>query len=448
MSARTKDMTSGSPVRLIVAFALPLMIGNIFQQLYTMVDAMVVGNAVGVSALAALGAADWPTWVIIGIVSGFGQGFAIPVAQSFGSGDYGAIRRAMAGSVILSGGLSVVLTAVSLLVIKPVLRVLNTPGEILADAYLYAVIIFIGTFAQMAYNLLASILRSLGNSRTPLVSIVVASVTNIALDILFVVYFGWGVAGAAVATVISQVLSALICLLVIRKIDFLHLEREDWRPDRETMWGLLRLGTPLAFQNAVIGVGGVVVQNIVNGFGTVFIAGFTATNKLYGLLELAATAFGYSMVSYVGQNLGAGKHRRIRSGTRWALLIGVITAAVISVCMLLFGEAIAGMFISDSPEIEARAVGVAYEYLTIMSWFLPILYLLHIYRSALYGFGDTVVPMISGFAELVMRVAVILTLPGIIGETGVYYAEVAAWAGAAVILAATYYYRQGKLAPT
>ena len=154
------------------------------------------------------------------------------------------------------------------------------------------------------------------------------------------------------------------------------------------------------------------------------------------------------MVSYVGQNLGAGKHRRIRSCTRWALLIGVITAAVISVCMLLFGEAIAGMFISDSPEIEARAVGVAYEYLTIMSWFLPILYLLHIYRSALYGFGDTVVPMISGFAELVMRVAVILTLPGIIGETGVYYAEVAAWAGAAVILAATYYYRQGKLAPT
>lgn len=445
MSVRTKDMTSGNPAKLIISFALPLMIGNIFQQLYTMVDAIVVGNAIGVQALAALGATDWPVWLIIGMVSGFGQGFAIPIARHYGSGDYGAIRKVVTSAVMLSGALAVVLTAVALVAIRPLLQLLNTPTEILGDASLYATIIFACLTAQMAYNLLAAILRAIGNSRTPLIAIAIASVSNIVLDIVFVVFFGWGIAGAAVATVIAQCLSAVICFLAVRKTAFLRIHKEDLRLDKPVLSQLLRLGTPLAFQNVLIAVGGFVVQNIVNGYGMVFIAGFTATSKLEGLLSLAATAFGYSMVTYVGQNLGAKKWRRVRTGVRSAALLGLATAALISTCMLIFGQSIVSLFISDSPEIKERAIGVAYSFLKIMSYFLPVLYMLHIFRSALYGFGDTVVPMVSGIVELVMRVSVILTLPRLIGENGVFLAETAAWVGAAVILIATFCYRASKL---
>ncbi|MDL2232800.1 MATE family efflux transporter [Ruminococcaceae bacterium OttesenSCG-928-L11] len=443
--SQTRDMTVGSPVKLIVVFALPLMVGNVFQQLYTIVDAMVVGNALGVDALAAVGAADWPGWVVLGIVTGFTQGFSIPVSQYFGKEDYKSMRKAVCMMIESSIVLGVLLTVIGLLVAAPALRALNTPAEIFDDALIYLVITYIGILAVTAYNVLASILRALGNGRTPLIAMIIASVTNIVLDVVFVFFFGWGVGGAAFATVLAQMLSAIFCYFNIRKIEILHLTKEDFALDKEMLGRLFALGTPTAFQNAVIGFGGVVVQNVINSFGMVFIAGFTATNKLYGLLELAATSFGFSLVTYTGQNLGAGKYERIRSGVKWGLVLGIGVAAVISVCMLLFGEGIVGMFISDSPELKTQAVAVAFQYLKIMSYWLFILYMLYVYRSALYGLGDTVVPMISGIVELIMRVGIILILPRIMGQDGVYYAEVAAWAGAALILAIAYYVRMHRL---
>ncbi len=445
MHSKTKDMTRGNPAKLILTFALPLMVGNVFQQLYTVVDAMVLGNALGVRALAAVGAVEWLTWVVVGIITGFAQGFTIPVAHAFGRADYQELRRAIANATLISAALAVLLTVVSVAIVRPVLALLGTPGEIVQDSRIYMTIFCLGALPTMAYNLQASILRALGNGRMPLISMIIAAATNIALDLLFVVGFGWGVAGAAIATVIAMCVSSIICFLALRGIDFLRFDKSEWKLNRPMAKQLLRLGLPMAFQNCIIAVGGIVVQTVINTFGMVFIAGFTATNKLYGLLELAATSFGFSMVTYTGQNLGARRYQRIRRGTFTGAIVGVATAVVISAAMLAFGRQIVGLFISDAPDVKARAVEVAYQYLSIMSYLLPVLYLLHIYRSALYGLGDTVIPMWSGIIEFAMRVAVILILPRIIGEFGVYFAEIAAWTGAAILLMVTYYYRERKL---
>lgn len=441
MAERTKDMTTGKPAGLLLSFALPLMAGSICQQLYTMVDTMVVGQVLGVEALAALGAADWLNWMVLGIVMGFTQGFSILISQRFGANDGDGLRRVTAMSTILSAIIAVVTTAASLLTAEPLLRLLNTPEEILPGSLSYLQIIFSGVTIVTAYNMMASILRALGDSRTPLYAMLVASVVNIGLDLLFVMVFHWGIPGAAAATVIAQGCSCVFCLWVLRRLTVLKMQKSDWKPDSVLIRRLFQLGLPMAFQNAVIAVGGLVVQYVINQFGMIFVAGFTATNKLYGLLELAATSFGFSMATFAGQNLGAKKYERIRLGMRSALKIAIATALVISVLMILFGKYVLLLFISGEPEEVAAVLEVAYTYLSIMCSVLFILYLLHLYRSALQGMGDTVIPMVSGIAELTMRISCALLLPIWLGQFGIYFAEIAAWTGAAVILAAFYYIR-------
>lgn len=439
MTSKIKNMTQGKPARLIVLFALPLMAGNIFQQLYTVVDTMVVGKYLGVDALAALGASDWLNWMMLGIVQGFAQGFAIRFAQDFGAGRLEDMRKAIGNSAVLSIVLSVLLVAVGQAIAEPILRILNTPDEIIGDALIYIRIMFMGVPIVMFYNLLACILRSLGDSRTPLYAMIVASVVNIVLDILFVMGFQWGIAGAAAATLIGQLISGTYCLYFIARIPILRLGREDIRPERQLDLRLLGLGLPMAFQNGVIAVGGMIVQSVVNGAGVIFIAGFTATNKLYGLLEIAATSYGYAMVTYVGQNLGAGRIDRIRLGVRQALWIALLTSAVIAACMLALGKLILACFISGTPEEFDAALQVAYRYLSIMSVCLPILYILHVVRSVIQGMGNTVLPMVSGLAEFVMRTGAALILPKIVGDTGIFYAEILAWIGADVVLVSSYF---------
>ncbi len=441
MSAHVKDMTHGSPAKLILTFALPLMLGNVFQQLYTTVDTAIVGQFAGVEALAALGAADWLNWMTLGIVTGFTGGFSIPIAQRFGAGDLKGLRKAVGMSALLGAVIAVVLTLISECIARPVLLLLNTPANVLDLALTYLRVMFAGLCVVMFYNILASLLRALGDSRTPLIAMLIASVINIALDLLFVVVFHWGVAGAAAATVIAQIFSALFCLRAALNLPMLRLTRRDFVPDRPAVRTLIRLGTPMALQNAIIAVGGMGVQYVVNGFGFLFVAGFTATNKLYGLLEIAATSFGFSMATFTGQNLGAQQLSRIEKGLRAAALMGVATALCISAAMLVWGRSILSLFVSESSGSAAEVLDIAYRYLCVMSSILFILYLLHVYRSALQGMGDTVIPMISGFVELVMRVGVAWLLPRFIGQEGIYYAEIAAWTGAAVLLIAAYYAR-------
>lgn len=442
---KTNNLTEGRPWRLLLLFSLPLMAGNIFQQLYTIVDTAVVGKVLGVEALAALGAVEWLNWLALGAIQGFTQGFAILMAQKFGSGEYKRLRQVVANSVFLAALCAVILTVLTQGAADAVLTLLHTPKEIKPISLAYLRILFGGIPVVMAYNLAASILRSLGNGRTPLVAMVLAALINIGLDLLFVPVFGWGVQGAAIATVLAQFFSAVYCFWHIRRIDVLRSEGESRRPERALCVRLMLLGAPMAFQNAVISVGGMIVQTVVNGFGVVFIAGFTATNKLYGLLETAATSYGYAMVTYAGQNMGAGKGERVARGMRAAIVISMITSCVITALMLIFGRLILGCFITADGGTGEAALAVAFHYLSIMALCLPVLYLLHVVRSCIQGLGNTVLPMLSGVAEFVMRTGAALILPTLFGESGIFYAEVLAWLGADMILIPSYFYVMKKV---
>ncbi len=446
MAVHVKNMTTGKPGKLILAFSLSLVAGNVFQQLYTVVDTMVVGKYLGVSALAALGASDWLNWLMLGVIQGLTQGFGIRMAQEFGAGRMEELKKSVGSAAVLSMLSAVVLVAAGQLFARPVLTLLQTPQEIIGYSLLYLRIMFAGVPIVMLYNLLACILRSMGDSRTPLNAMIVASVINIVLDYLFVLGFEWGIAGAAAATLIAQAVSGVFCFYHIKKIAFLKLSRTDFHLQRELCAKLFMLGLPMAFQNGIIAIGGMIVQFVVNRYGVIFIAGFTATNKLYGLLEIAGTSYGYAMVTYVGQNLGAGRYDRIKSGMRAAMGIAMATSAFIAVCMLVFGKYLLGLFISGTPEVVEQTMRIAYFYLAVMSVCLPVLYVLHVTRSALQGMGNTILPMMSGVAEFVMRTLSVIFLPMLLGEAGIFFAEIAAWLGADVVLVISYFTQMKKLA--
>lgn len=439
MRAKIKDMTIGAPLPLIVSFALPLMVGNIFQQLYTVVDTMVVGKALGVDALAALGATDWLYWMLLGMIQGVTQGFGILMAREFGAKQFESLRSVVGSSVTLSALAAVLLLIASQLAAEPVLNLLNTPPEIMGGSLLYLRMMFLGIPIVMAYNLVATVLRSLGDGQTPLYAMIVAAISNILLDLLFVLVLGWGIAGAAIATLIAQGISSVYCLVKIKKIEFLTIQKSHFTLKPAMAGRLLSLGSPMAAQNAIIAVGGMIITAVVNGYGVAFIGGFTAANKLYGVLEIAATSYGYAMITYVGQNLGAVKIQRIKTGMKWAITVALATSALISAVMLIFGQHIVGAFISGTPEEAAAALKVGVTYLSIMSICLPVLYILHVTRSAVQGMGNTVLPMVSGIAEFVMRTGGVLLLPAMMGENGIFVAEVLAWFGADLILVPSFF---------
>lgn len=439
MAAKMKDMTHGRPVGLIVTFALPLMLGNIFQQLYMVVDTMIVGKALGVDALAALGAVDWLNWMMLGLTQGMMQGFAIPMAQAFGARDDKQLRQIVGCAMVLSALCAVAFVAVGQTIARPVLGLLNTPESILDAALQYQRILFYGLPVVVAYNLFACILRALGDGQTPLRAMIVASFINIGLDLLFVLVFHWGIAGAALATVIAQGFSSLFCLVFVLRNPLLKFSRSDFALPRHLVCRLFALGTPMGIQNIMIAVGGMILQSIVNRFGVAFLAGYTAANKLYGILEIAATSYGYAMITYVGQNMGAGRFDRIRSGFWAAMGVAMVTSAVIGGAMVFFGKTILSWFISGNPEDVAVTMQAGYTYLAIMSISLPSLYVLFVSRSSTQGMGNTVLPMVSGIIELVIRTVFAVLLTMMIGETGVFYAEVMAWFGSDIVLLPSYF---------
>lgn len=448
MRSKIKDMTAGAPLPLIISFALPLMVGNIFQQLYTVVDTMVVGKALGVDALAALGATDWLYWMLLGMIQGVTQGFGILMSREFGARQFESLRSVVGSSATLSALSAFLFLILGQAVAEPVLVLLNTPAEIMDGSLLYLRIMFLGIPVVMTYNLLATILRSLGDGQTPLYAMIVAAISNIVLDLLFVLVFRWGIAGAAIATLIAQGISSVYCLLKIKKIQFLTLRKAHFTLHASMAGRLLGLGSPMAAQNAIIAVGGMIITAVVNNYGVAFIGGFTAANKLYGVLEIAATSYGYAMITYVGQNLGAAKIDRIRTGMKWATTVALATSGVIAAVMLLLGQPIVGTFISGTPEEAAAALKVGVTYLSIMSICLPILYILHVTRSAVQGMGNTVLPMVSGIAEFIMRTGGVLLLPAILGENGIFIAEVSAWLGADLILVPSYFYILRRISRT
>jgi len=438
-------MTKGNPYKLLFQFALPLMLGNIFQQMYTLVDTMVVGKGVGVDALAAVGASDWLNWMCFGMVAGLAQGFSIPMAQEFGAGHKDKLRKTIGNAISLAAVCAVVMLIIFQLLARPVLVLLQTPEEVLPVALRYIRIFFAGTPIVMAYNVFAATLRAMGDGKTPLYAMIVASVTNIVLDVLFVIVLPFGIAGAAVATLIAQVVSAFYCYAALRRMEGMQFVKSDFLLTKESTIHLLKLSLPLAFQNAIICIGGMIVQFVVNGFGVLFLAGYTASNKLYGLLEIAAVSFGYAISTYVGQNVGAGEYKRLKSGHVAAIVVSLTTSFVISATMLLLGKTFIGLFLSGTPEEIAAASAVAWRYLLFMSLALSALYLLYAYRSALQGMGNTLIPMLSGILEFLLRTGMVLGLTGFIGSDGIFFAEISAWIGAAILLAISYYVIMAKM---
>ena len=433
--SKTLNMTQGNPLKLLIRFSLPLMFGNVFQQLYTVVDTAIVGKGVGMAALAALGGVDWLNWMMLGIAQGFTQGFSVRVSQKYGEEDIPGLHRFMGQSALLSAVLALFCVLFGQLALPLFLRFLRVPAELSDMASLYTRILFAGLPAVFFFNYCSAMLRAVGDSKTPLIAMAAASVVNIVLDIIAVFMLNWGIAGAAIATLLSQCLSGIICLIKICRTPLLKFSKSDLVPDRKVLGNLMGIGSPSAAKNMIIAIGGMAVMTVVNTFGTAFIAGFTSTNKLYGLLEICALSYGYAVITYVGQNYGAMRFDRIRAGMKSAALLAVATAVVISALMFLFGRPITMLFIStENPADAAQAGNVAYQYLCVMAAWLPVLYILYLLFSALQGLGDSVRPMISGIIELVCRVVIAVAVAFIGYKSGIYLAEIFAWTGAVIYL--------------
>lgn len=439
--ARTLNMTQGKPMKLLFSFALPLMFGNIFQQLYTVVDTAIVGQGVGMTALAALGTVDWLNWMLLGIAQGFTQGFCIRMAQKFGAQDLDGLKRTLGTSILLTALVAIFGTLIAQLGLPLFLKWMQVPGYLIPSATLYSRIIMGGFAAVCFFNLCSSTLRAVGDSKTPLIAMVVAAVTNIVLDVLAVFVLKWGIAGAAIATVFSQLLSGIICAAKIAATAELRFERRHVTMDLSMAKDLMAIGIPGAAKNVIIAVGGMVVQTVVNSFDSMsFIAGFTATNKLYGLLEIAALSYGYAVTTYVGQNYGAGLTPRIRQGVRAANMLALISSVVIAAIMFAFGRPITMLFISREDMALALEAGqTAYRYLCCMSASLPVLYVLYVYMSALQGMGNTIAPMFSAVFELAIRITASIVVAHIGFRDGIFLAEVGAWIGGAATQALGYF---------
>lgn len=439
-----RNMTKGSPVKLLLAFALPLLVANVFQQLYSVADAMVLGRGVGVNALAAAGSTGSVYFFIFGFINGLTHGYSILISQRFGAGDESDMRRTVMNAGYLGFMSAAVITALSLIFSRPLMTLMGTPTDIFDDALLYIRIIFIGIFTTVFYNMLSSILRALGDSMSPLIIILISSAVNIGLDILFVMAFKWGVAGAAWATVLAQLLSGLMCLFVLCRMPVLRFKAGEKRMDKSIIFGLLKLGLPVGIMNSITAIGGMILQGVVNSLGSTIVAAYTAGSKIVGLAEQPCNIIGLSLGTYVGQNLGAGRIDRIKVGVRRGILMVLIVDFFIGGAMILFGRQLTAAFVSG---VEQTVIEASYPYLLCGGAMMWVLGLLFVYRFSLQSLGDTVVPMLSGALELILRISVVLVLSKVfnLGFLSICIAEVSAWFGAAALLCVTYYIRIQKL---
>ena len=435
----TNDMTKGNPVKLILLFSIPLLIGNVFQQFYSMVDTIIVGRFVGVDALAAVGATGSMVFLVNGFATGLTSGFAVLVSQKFGAKDENGLRKAVASAVTLTVISVIVVTLVSLIGAKPLLKLMNTPENIMGDAYTYIKIIYGGVVATVAYNLIASILRALGDSKTPLYFLIVSSVLNVILDLVFIINFKMGVAGAAYATIISQGVSAILCLIyTYKKFIILRLKKEDFNVKRKYYHKHLKIGIPMALQFSITSIGIMTVQAALNVFGSIVIASYTAASKALQLVMQPAITFGVTMATYCGQNLGAKEYGRIKEGVKECTKISIITSIIAGAVLMFLGKYFVMMFISNP---DAEVLKYAQQVLDISAIFFIPLGLIFIYRNALQGIGDSFVPMMAGAYELIARALVAFALPKYLGFIGICLADPVAWFAASIPLGITYFRR-------
>ena len=443
---KTIDMTKGSIFRHLLMFSIPLIIGNVFQQLYNMADTIIVGRTLGMNALAAVGACGSIVFLIIGFASGLTNGFVIMTSQRFGAGDMQGMRRSVATGGIISVVFAALLTTICVLGSRWILNLMNTPEEIITDAYLYLVVICWGIPTTMLYNYLSSIMRALGNSKIPLYFLLLASVLNIILDFVCILTFHMGAMGAAVATVVSQAVSGILCFLYIVKFfPALHLKKEDWKMDKNFTWAHLRLGVPMGAQMAVIASGAIAVQACLNGFGTEVIAGFTASIRIEQLVSQVMMSLGMTLATFVGQNYGARRLDRIKKGVGTTCLMMAVIAIVGGALIFIFGRYLTLIFIDQNEKNVEEVIRYACDFMRVTACFLPALGAVFIFRNTLQGVGQTGIVFVGSIVELCARLATAYLLSVPFGYMGVAFAGPMAWFTSAVMFVFAFLIAMRKL---
>jgi len=436
----TKDMTAGSPAKLLVLFSIPMLIGNIFQQLYSLADTIIIGRTLGVEGLAAIGSVGGVLFFIHGFGIGVTSGLGIVIAQRFGTKNKERIRKSITISVWITLAMTILITLISVGFAEEILLFMDTPAEISKEAEAYFLAMMWGSVAIMAFNLLSNILRSLGDSKLPLVILVISSIMNVALDYVFIVWFSMGVAGAGLATVASQLFASFLCFVYIRKkMTILHFSSEDWRMEPTDFSLPLKISLPIGLQASIIAIGSIVLQKSLNGFGPEAVGGYAIAQKLDIMATLPIASIGIAMATFAAQNYGAGLYARIWAGARISLLLSCAYSILVGAVLLLFGtDLIRLLFDQNDPAV----LGFARTYFIATASFYLVLTTLIILRYTLQGVGDNTAPTFGGIMEMVARVLVPLAFAGLVGYQAVAFANPVAWVGAAVPM--VYAYRQLK----
>ena len=437
-----KDMTSGKPIKLIWNFTIPLLIGNLFQQLYNMADTFIVGRTIGVHALASVGSTGSIIFLILGFANGLTAGLAIPLAQRYGAKNYSGVKRSFYVSILISAVVAILLTILSMVFCRQILEIMQTPVEIIDGAYDYLMVIFAGIFSSMAFNLLSNIFRSIGDAKTPLYFLVIACIMNIILDVVFIAGFGMGVEGAGYATVLSQIFSALACILYIwKKIPILRLNSKDFVAESSDVKEHVRISFPMAFQSSIIAIGAIIIQITLNQLGATAVAAYTAAQKIDQVAILPMMSFGVTMATFVAQNYGAKKYDRIWRGVRDCIKLSLTFAISVGIILNLFSPIFIRAFVGVGHE-EVVELGAIY-FITNGTMY-SLLSLLFIYRYTLQGVGKTFTPTVAGIMELCMRAFAAVVLSNLYGYTGATMSNPLAWLGSLIPLMIAYYLFKNK----
>ncbi len=432
----TKDMTSGSAFKLIMGFAIPLLFGMLFQQFYSMVDTIIVGKYLGVDALAAVGSTGSINFMVIGFCMGVCSGFAIPVAQKFGAADYKNLRKYVFNSGVLSAVFSIIMTLIVCILCRNILTWMKTPENIFKEAYDYIFIIFAGIPATYLYNLLSGIIRSLGDSKTPLVFLIISSIINIILDLFLIICMNMGVAGAAWATVIAQAVSGIACFVYMKnKYSVLQFEKDEFNIDVRCMRRLCYMGVPMGLQYSITAIGSVILQTAVNSLGSVIVASVTAGTKISMFLNCPFDSLGSTMAVYAGQNVGAGKYDRVTDGMKSSIIIGVIYSVIALAASIFFGRQIALLFV-DSTELEI--IAQVHLYLIVTAAADILLCLVNVVRFTIQGMGFSTFAIIAGICEMAARSICGFILVPLFGYIAVCLSGPIAWLFADVFLIPAY----------
>lgn len=443
-SSPAKDLTVGSPMKLILGFAFPMFLGLLFQQFYSLVDTMIVGKYLGVDPFAGVGSTGSLNFIVIGFCMGLCSGFSVPISQSFGAKDFPLLRKMVTNSVWLCTFFSVVITTLMLLFCRPVLTWMNTPENIFEYAYIYIFIIFAGIPCTILYNMTAAILRALGDSKSPIIFLAISSAINIGLDLLLIIVFRMGVDGAALATVVSQGVSGVISIIYIKKkFDILAMEKGDWKLERHLAGKLTGVGIPMGLQYSITGIGSVILQTAVNGLGSIYVASMTAGSKINIFLACPFDALGQTMAPYAGQNIGARKLDRVGKGLRAACIIGFIVSGLMVIVVKLFGDQLTMLFLDEKdPVIMQNST----QFLIIVSAFYCLLTLVNTVRFTIQGMGFSSLAIIAGVMEMIARGIAGMLLVPVFGYLGACYSSPLAWLLADAFLIPAFFLCKRKVA--